>query len=61
MSASLLEKQSTGGAIARVGFEYQDAFVLRSLPLWLSQSAFSHIVSEALSDIKIWVVYQKVC
>ena len=53
MSASLLEKQSTGGAIARVGFEYQDAFVLRSLPLWLSQSAFSHIVSEALSDIEV--------
>ena len=27
MSASLLEKQSTGGAIARVGFDYQDAFL----------------------------------
>lgn len=53
MSASLLEKQSTGGAIARVGFEYQDAFVLRNLPLWLSQSAFSHIVSEALSDVEV--------
>lgn len=53
MSASLLEKQSTGGAIARVGFEYQDAFVLRNLPLWLSQSAFSHIVCESLSDIEV--------
>ena len=53
MSASLLEKQSTGGSIARVGFEYKDAIVLRSLPLWLSQSAFSHIVSEALSDIEV--------
>ena len=52
MSASLLEKQSTGGAIARVGFEYQDAFVLRSLPLWLSQSAFSHFVSESIGDIE---------
>jgi hypothetical protein len=53
MSASLLEKQSTGGAIARVGFEYQDAFVLRNLPLWLSQSAFSHIVSEAIGDVEV--------
>lgn len=57
MSASLLEKQSTGGAIARVGFEYQDAFVLRSLPLWLSQSAFSHIVSEALSDFLLHTLH----
>ena len=52
MSASLLEKQSTGGAIARVGFEYQDAFVLRNLPLWLSQSAFSHFVSESIGDVE---------
>lgn len=52
MSASLLEKQSTGGAIARVGFEYQDAFVLRSVPLWLSQSAFSHFVSESIGDVE---------
>lgn len=53
MSASLLEKQSTGGAIARVGFEYQDAFVLKNLPLWLSESAFSHIVSESIGDVEV--------
>ncbi|ENX59210.1 MULTISPECIES: dsDNA nuclease domain-containing protein [Acinetobacter] len=53
MSASLLEKQSTGGAIARVGFDYQDAFVLKNLPLWLSESAFSHIVSESIGDVEV--------
>lgn len=53
MSASLLEKQSTGGVIARVGFEYQDAFALKSLPLWLSQSGFSHFVSESLGDVEV--------
>lgn len=53
MSAGLLEKQSTGGAIAREGFEYQDAFVLLHVPLWLSQSAFSHVVSEAIGDVEV--------
>lgn len=53
MNASLLEKQSTGGAIARVGFDYQDAFVLKNLPLWLSQSAFSHVVSETIGDVEV--------
>ena len=53
MKAGLLEKASTGGAIAREGFEYQDAFVLQHLPLWLSESAFSHVVSEAVGDVEV--------
>ena len=53
MSVGLLEKESTGGAIARVGFEYQDAYVLQSIPKWLSQTAFSHVVSEAVGDIEV--------
>lgn len=53
MSVNLLEKQSTGGAVARVGFEYQDAFVLKNLPRWLSESAFSHVVSEAIGDVEV--------
>lgn len=53
MSASLLEKQSTGGAVARVGFEYQDAFVLQHLPKWLAQGAFSHVVSETIGDVEV--------
>jgi hypothetical protein len=53
MTAGLLEKESTGGATAREGFEYQDAFVLQYLPLWLSQSAFSHVVSEAIGDVEV--------
>lgn len=53
MSVGLLEQQSTGGAIARVGFDYQDAFVLQNLPAWLAQGAFSHVVSEAVGDIEV--------
>ncbi|KQX01108.1 hypothetical protein ASC94_00165 [Massilia sp. Root418] len=53
MTASLLEKESTGGANARVGFEYQDAYVLEKLPRWLAQNAFSHVVSEAIGDMEV--------
>lgn len=53
MTASLLESESTGGVVARGGFEYQDAFVLQHIPLWLSQSAFSHVVSESLGDVEV--------
>ncbi|OAK60206.1 hypothetical protein A3K87_24120 [Variovorax paradoxus] len=54
MSASLLAQESTGGAIARKGFGYQDAFMLQHIPLWLSQGAFSHAVSEAVGDIEVF-------
>lgn len=53
MTTGLLESESTGGATARVGFEYQDAFALQHIPLWLSQGAFSHVVSEAVGDIEV--------
>jgi len=53
MKASLLASESTGGAIARGGFGYQDAFVLQHLPSWLAQGAFSHVVSEAVGDIEV--------
>jgi len=53
MTAGLLESESTGGAVARVGFEYQDAFVLQHVPRWLAQGAFSHVVSEAVGDVEV--------
>lgn len=53
MKAGLLERKSTGGAVSRGGMEYQDAFVLQHIPLWLSQGSFSHIVSEAIGDIHV--------
>ena len=53
MKASLLASESTGGAVARDGFGYQDAFVLQHLPRWLGQGAFSHVVSEAVGDIEV--------
>lgn len=53
MNISLLAQESTGGAIARDGFGYQDAYVLQHLPTWLNQGAFSHVVSEASGDIEV--------
>lgn len=49
----LFGRQSTGGVVARGGFEYQDAYLLQHFPRLLSQSAFSHAVSELLGDIEI--------
>jgi len=53
MKASLLAPESTGGDTARDGFGYQDAYVLQNLPLFLSQPAFSHVVSEATGDVEV--------
>jgi hypothetical protein len=53
LNSPLFERQATGGAVARVGFEYQDAFLLGQIPELLSQSAFSHVVSECLGDIEL--------
>jgi len=53
MTVGLLEKESTGGDTARKGFGYQDAYVLQYLPRWLGQSAFSHVVSEAVGDVEV--------
>lgn len=53
MTAPLFEAQSTGGVTARSGFEYQDAYLLQHIPLYLSQGAFSHAVSELVGDIEV--------
>lgn len=53
MTAPLFERQATGGVVARDGLDYQDAFLLQHIPLYLSQSAFSHIVSELLGDVEV--------
>lgn len=53
MSLSLLDPNAKGGAVAREGFAYQDAFVLQHLPGWLAQSGFSHVVSESIGDVEV--------
>jgi hypothetical protein len=53
MTAPLFEQQATGGAVARGGFEYQDAYLLQHFPTYLAQGAFSHAVSELLGDIEV--------
>lgn len=37
MTAPLFQRQSTGGVVARDGFDYQDAYLLQHIPLYLSQ------------------------
>lgn len=53
MTSKLLAPTSTGGAVARTGFGYQDAFVLQNLPAWLAQGAFSQVVSESIGDVEV--------
>lgn len=53
MNTPLFERQATGGGIARKGFEYQNSFILEHIPLFLSQGAFSLVVSEVLGDIEV--------
>lgn len=53
MTVPLFQRQSTGGVVARDGFGYQDGFLLQHVPLYLSQGAFSHAVSELLGDVEV--------
>lgn len=53
MTASLFERQATGGVVARDGFEYQDAFLLEHFPQFLAQGAFGQVVSELQGDVEI--------
>lgn len=53
MASGVFSREATGGAVARGGFEYQDAFVLQYLPQWLAQEAFSHVVSETRGDVEV--------
>lgn len=49
----LLSKAATGGVVARIGFEYQDSYVLTNLPRWLAQGAFSQVISELVGDVEV--------
>lgn len=53
MTATIFAPQAMGGATARGGFEYQDAYLMEHLPQFLSCGAFSHVVSELVGDIEI--------
>lgn len=52
MNSPLFQSQALGGVVARSGFEYQDAYLLESIPRLLAETAFSHAVSELLGDIE---------
>ena len=52
MNSPLFQPQALGGVVARGGFEYQDAYMLESIPRLLADTAFSHAVSELLGDIE---------
>lgn len=52
MNSPLFQSQALGGVVARSGFEYQDAYLLESIPRLLAATAFSHAVSELLGDLE---------
>ncbi len=49
----LLSKTSTGGEIARGGFDYQDDYVWLQLPGWLANGAFTKLISESIGDVEV--------
>lgn len=53
MNSILNSKAATGGAVARNGFEYQDAYALVNLPQWLAQDAFVEFISEVVGDLEV--------
>lgn len=53
MNSHLLGRAATGGEVAREGLGYQDMYVLSRLPEWLSQGAFSGVISECIGDVEV--------
>jgi hypothetical protein len=51
--SKLFSREATGGAVARTGFGYQDAYALLLFPKCLAQDSFNGIVSELLGDIEL--------
>lgn len=49
---SLLELESTGGDIAKGGFEFQRNIILNKIPFWLSYQGFTSLIWESIGDIE---------
>lgn len=49
-SASLLDRQASGGDTAGGGFTFQENVLLARIPMWLSRDGFASMISEAIGD-----------
>ena len=50
--ASLHDDESRGGEYAQRGFQYQDAYVIGSIPRWLAADGFAQVKQEAMGDVE---------
>ena len=50
--ASLHDAESRGGRFAQQGFQYQDAYVIGSIPRWLAADGFAQVKQEAMEDVE---------
>ena len=49
---SLHDNKSRGGRYAQQGFQYQDAYVIGSIPRWLAADGFALVKQEAMDDVE---------
>ena len=49
---SLHDAESRGGEYAQSGFQYQDAYVIGSIPRWLAADGFAQVQQEAMGDVE---------
>jgi hypothetical protein len=49
---SFLDRESSGGAIAREGFRFQDEIALSYIPEWLGHEGFTEMISEVMGDVE---------
>jgi len=52
-SASLLDRQASGGDVAGSGFTFQENAVLARIPMWLSRDGFAAMIREAVGDTEV--------
>src|SRR5262245_55201601 len=51
--ADLFDPQQRGGVIAGSGFNFQDAFLVMSIPRWLALGNFKSLLKEGFDDIDV--------
>ena len=49
---SFFDRESSGGAIAREGFRFQDEIALSYIPEWLGHEGFTEMISEVMGDVE---------
>ncbi|MCZ6798927.1 MAG: SAVED domain-containing protein [Nitrospirae bacterium] len=53
LNASLLTPSHIGGLIGGRGYNFQDAYIVSRIPVWLSNPSFSFLLQEGIGDVEI--------